>query len=966
MRLSLLVFVWLFASSARGMPDDICDVHLQGPIDHWSQKYNELRNQGLQSWLTPWDQAFDFSSQRQAALRVEQLFDGYSQLRSRIEEQSPATPDEVMRVGRRVEAYLAQEPSTDPTLQASDRFLRSDLVRIMLQLTHLLPRLARDDQDEVERNDEDSGASRPPVLQTGRTNELHTRNMRLNSKNGKDATILWRTDAPLLSPYIAQDTLEAYARGTFHADPSLRPQIKGSVQLESEPAYKVQLMGATTARAQRLNHFWPKVNLEKPPLFEDQLLENVEVRDHDGVLEYLVYRQRAPVRFAFESDAQIRTLSSPTGQNKDDWPAFILEAIQDTQKQVTSSIEQVDRLRQFFIQSGKFTYYGTLKDSKKQDELDEKLKEFLRLYPQPQAFAHLGYFNCNGAANIFASLVRDFYRLPARVVIGWVAEPASDPQYRWQITSRTHPHAWVEVWSGREWVVFDVTPPDEGKDASESIEIARLEANQLAQLVQIGQHIARLKTEVAARNLSAAWSLQQQISSALDQLELPSELSVAKARLTQDFEDVARNILNLRDDKSGPMAVAKDILKQLPGHLALRWLKARYKVNHVSDREFLVRFGQDLLSPDEEMSLFIKMTQVFEHAALIVHGAPSLVPSHDIDENTQAGTSRAQQQLFIARRLSDWHRFVLQPEQGQPIWAAFLQGRQFMYASPQMDQGAQILGRAVRKRSRVYYDISGSMSLGRDFTQAAFLLAILELGSASVDPLSLNLLHQVDLIPFGASVYEEESILTLTKQLRSEGLIEESDDGVAYFEALEREGRYQRLLRMDSLDEGDQLFAKILRQYPKGIEGDTVTGQALKDFLIKVRDAKMSSDRRDRNAQRLRWASGAFLGDGGDPRLNTEELNQLRARIPGGLQLAVNFFMFDTPNPVLESFASGQQGLLRTEQNYRLFQTGSTAPLAEDPNSFHFDVSVDLSPILAKILNLQSNYQSLRRKVAPQ
>lgn len=81
--------------------------------------------------------------------------------------------------------------------------------------------------------------------------------------------------------------------------------------------------------------------------------------------------------------------------------------------------------------------------------------------PEKTAVAALeaGSFQCDMAAMIMASLLRDIYKIPTRIVAGYRGkEKRSDSDAYSYLVLPSDAHAWVEVYADGAWHLFDPTP----------------------------------------------------------------------------------------------------------------------------------------------------------------------------------------------------------------------------------------------------------------------------------------------------------------------------------------------------------------------------------------------------------------------------------------------------------------------------------------------------------------------------
>lgn len=92
----------------------------------------------------------------------------------------------------------------------------------------------------------------------------------------------------------------------------------------------------------------------------------------------------------------------------------------------------------------------------------------------PEA-AHAKKFQCDMAANIMVSILRDIYKVPSRIVAGFRGKALKGNKSKSFLVLPSGAHAWVEVYADDAWHTFDPTPvkkdkKDEEEDASDEEE----------------------------------------------------------------------------------------------------------------------------------------------------------------------------------------------------------------------------------------------------------------------------------------------------------------------------------------------------------------------------------------------------------------------------------------------------------------------------------------------------------------
>ncbi|HVK59907.1 MAG TPA: hypothetical protein VM432_00080, partial [Bdellovibrionales bacterium] len=142
------------------------------------------------------------------------------------------------------------------------------------------------------------------------------------------------------------------------------------------------------------------------------------------------------------------------------WPQHLLLFAQSLKG--LSPLEAASRLEKYIAEDGGFLYYskGDKLDKNDLAQIDSKLAQLLTQMPKPMAMAHVGAFNCDGAAWIGALLLRDVLNAPVRIAGGRTLSGTKIVnQEKLHVVKSSDPaHAWIEVFDGSHWVPFDMTP----------------------------------------------------------------------------------------------------------------------------------------------------------------------------------------------------------------------------------------------------------------------------------------------------------------------------------------------------------------------------------------------------------------------------------------------------------------------------------------------------------------------------
>lgn len=142
------------------------------------------------------------------------------------------------------------------------------------------------------------------------------------------------------------------------------------------------------------------------------------------------------------------------------WPQHLL-LFAHSLKGLTA-LEAAARLEKYISEEGGFLYYskGDKISENELNRIDQKFNQLLTQMPKPMAMAHVGAFNCDGAAWIGALLLRDVLNMPVRIAGGRTsAGTKTVNQEKLHVVKSSDPaHAWIEVFDGKHWVPFDMTP----------------------------------------------------------------------------------------------------------------------------------------------------------------------------------------------------------------------------------------------------------------------------------------------------------------------------------------------------------------------------------------------------------------------------------------------------------------------------------------------------------------------------
>ncbi len=160
----------------------------------------------------------------------------------------------------------------------------------------------------------------------------------------------------------------------------------------------------------------------------------------------------------------------PNAQELGYWPQHLLLFTQSLKG--LPPIEAAARLEKYISEEGGFLYYSKGDKISEGDltKIDQKFNQLLTQMPKPMAMAHVGAFNCDGAAWIGGLLLRDVLNMPVRIAGGRTsAGTKTVGQEKFHVVKSADPaHVWIEVFDGKHWVPFDMTPKNNTPDSQSS------------------------------------------------------------------------------------------------------------------------------------------------------------------------------------------------------------------------------------------------------------------------------------------------------------------------------------------------------------------------------------------------------------------------------------------------------------------------------------------------------------------
>jgi hypothetical protein len=169
--------------------------------------------------------------------------------------------------------------------------------------------------------------------------------------------------------------------------------------------------------------------------------------------------------------SQLDGLTKKSGIALNQWPDHVRQGLQIAKKAGSNDpYNQVLSLSKWFQKDGPYLYNSrTKKKSAEFDEKNQEIQSRLGSAPDAVVYAEAKMFNCDNAALIGATLVRDHLNLPTRLasgvtVTGQFHDKKNNIQYNVVDLNDPH-HAWIEVLINNMWVPFDFTPMANSPDS---------------------------------------------------------------------------------------------------------------------------------------------------------------------------------------------------------------------------------------------------------------------------------------------------------------------------------------------------------------------------------------------------------------------------------------------------------------------------------------------------------------------
>lgn len=305
-------------------------------------------------------------------------------------------------------------------------------------------------------------------LKENRAEEYKAKNKDITEAMKKShSSYLFGTTAPVPEKRVREEIFEIFDDDGWKKDPAARPteviSISSTQSATHNQSVLVNTLGASTAivpvayGSRPVVKTYSEFRVVQPALGEfmveglngNPLPGKIILELESGKREYL-------------SAAQKKILTKKSKILQDQWPAHILDGIKKAQENGGGNISTISEILSNWIKTdGPYKYFS--ENGKKPAETILEM-------------ADMKEFNCDGGAQIGATLLRDFFGIPTRIVDGRRTSGKKDIDgQNYNVADYSLPrHAWVEVFIGDEWVPYDFTPtrrnPELEKNNKEELE----------------------------------------------------------------------------------------------------------------------------------------------------------------------------------------------------------------------------------------------------------------------------------------------------------------------------------------------------------------------------------------------------------------------------------------------------------------------------------------------------------------
>jgi len=348
-----------------------------------------------------------------------------------------------------------------------------------------------EDEESVDEGQDSSGQEAPPQkarLPEQSPDHYEVRNKDVGGETGgsSEPNYAIGTTAPVPMKVLKTASFEVLTDDLQKNYAVRRPRRAKSKLVGDTNAFKKTFLlnegGASSQLAIPKSYDWEPVAAE----YDDY--EVIEVVPEEYVVRAKAGRKLSEKVFLFVepygsqslSAEALRFLTGPSGIPQEAWPQHVLSGIERAKRFGGKDPKQrVRYLSEWFQFDGPYLYNTTSGRRKTAyKKRNEELKALLAQgVPKALAFAIVKMFNCDGGALIGATLIRDFLKLPTRLVGGYpVAGSKSIDGENFNVVDINDPgHAWVEVFLDGKWEPFDFTPNKnnpQGQDKKEKLDEA--------------------------------------------------------------------------------------------------------------------------------------------------------------------------------------------------------------------------------------------------------------------------------------------------------------------------------------------------------------------------------------------------------------------------------------------------------------------------------------------------------------
>lgn len=165
--------------------------------------------------------------------------------------------------------------------------------------------------------------------------------------------------------------------------------------------------------------------------------------------------EEAPVQL---SKSQLDFLTQKSSIEKGQWPDYILQGVERARVLGNGQLFQTAKILSEWVSHDGPNIYNS-SEGKYADEY-KKVNASLSKTPNALELARAKMFNCDGAALLVSTLLRDFFNIPVRIATGrtFSAQGKFNNEDQNLVDFNDPLHAWIEVYFNGKWVALDPTP----------------------------------------------------------------------------------------------------------------------------------------------------------------------------------------------------------------------------------------------------------------------------------------------------------------------------------------------------------------------------------------------------------------------------------------------------------------------------------------------------------------------------